>query len=160
MDSMTARRMLILFAGAVALLCSASGCSLYHARWERVRPPRGASSREYVLEVTGYCSCGTCCGWKRNWLGRPVHSAGAQRGKPKQVGLTASGVRARHGTIAADTSIFPFGTVMYVPGYGYGRVEDRGGAIRGHRIDLYFPTHRKAQHWGRVKKKVTVWLPK
>ena len=43
--------------------------------------------------------------------------------------MTASGTRARHGTLAADTSVLPFGTVVEVPGYGFGRVEDRGGAI-------------------------------
>ena len=151
---------LLLSAGVVGAFLLTSGCSLYHARWEPIRPSRGARSKEYVLEVTGYCSCGECCGYRRNWLGRPVISSGPQRGKPKKIGLTASGVRARSGTIAADTALFPFGTVMYVPGYGYGRVEDRGGAIRGHRIDLYFATHRQAMEWGRKKKRVTVWLPR
>ena len=37
----------------------------------------------------------------------------------------------RDGTIAADTEYYPFGTRMYVPGYGGGLVEDRGGAIQG-----------------------------
>ena len=43
------------------------------------------------------------------------------------------------GTIAADTKYYPFGTRMFVPGYGWGVVQDRGGAIKGRsRIDLYF----------------------
>jgi 3D (Asp-Asp-Asp) domain-containing protein len=126
-------------------------------RWTPVRPPRHAPGRTYVLETTGYCPCGECCGWKRNWLLRPVVSSGPNRGELKAVGYTASGVRAKNGTIAADTSIFPFGTVMYVPGYGYGRVEDRGRDIKGYRIDLYFHSHSVAMKWGREKKKVTVW---
>ena len=81
------------------------------------------------------------------------------KGKPKKVGITASGVKARRGTIAADTKVFPFGTIIYIPGYGYGRVEDRGGAIHGNHIDLFFPRHSEAIRWGRVKKKVKVWLP-
>jgi len=109
------------------------------------------------LETTGYCPCGHCCGWRRNWLGRPVFASGPNKGKSKKVGYTASGVRAQPGTIAADTSIFPFGTIMYVPGYGYGIVEDRGGDIKGRRIDLYFTRHSKALAWGRVKKRVLVW---
>ncbi|MBX7245378.1 MAG: 3D domain-containing protein, partial [Candidatus Sumerlaeaceae bacterium] len=36
----------------------------------------------------------------------------------------------RMGTIAADTSYYPFGTRMYIPGYGWGVVGDRGGAIK------------------------------
>ncbi|MFT5698394.1 MAG: hypothetical protein ACI8ZB_001249 [Desulforhopalus sp.] len=61
------------------------------------------------------------------------------------------------GTIAADTAYYPFGTRMYVPGYGWGVVEDRGGAIKGAtRIDLYFNSHQEALIWGRKKVGVTV----
>lgn len=62
---------------------------------------------------------------------------------------------AHDGTIAADTKHYPFGTRMFVPGYGWGRVEDRGSAIKGvDRIDLYKGSHKRALEWG--KKKVTV----
>ena len=88
---------------------------------------------------------------------RPVFSSGPNKGKVKKVGITASGSKVRHGTIAADTSIYPFGTIMYVEGYGYGRVEDRGGAIKGNRIDLYFPSHKTALKWGKRTKTVKVW---
>ncbi len=88
-----------------------------------------------------------------------MYSYGPQKGQRKEVGITASGARVRPGTIAADTRLFPFGTIMYVPGYGYGIVEDRGGAIRGHKIDLYFRTHQQALEWGRQHKQVRVWLP-
>jgi 3D (Asp-Asp-Asp) domain-containing protein len=40
------------------------------------------------------------------------------------------------------------GTRLYVPGYGLGRVEDIGGAIKGDHIDLWFPTHQEARAWG------------
>ncbi len=89
---------------------------------------------------------------------RPVYSSGRLKGKRKQVGVTASGSNARKGTIAADTSRFPFGTIMYIEGYGYGRVEDRGGAIKGAHVDLFFRTHRQALEWGRQKKRVKVWV--
>lgn len=71
---------------------------------------------------------------------------------PRQLALrclTPWRLLGRHGTIAADTSIFPMGTVMHVPGYGWGTVEDRGGAIRGHKIDLYYKRHDSALEWGR-----------
>lgn len=71
--------------------------------------------------------------------------------------MTASGTRARRGTIAADTDVFRFGTVMDVPGYGLGAVEDRGAEIQGRKIDLFFSSHRQAQEWGRRKLTVTVW---
>lgn len=76
------------------------------------------------------------------------------------MGITASGKPAKKGSIAADTSIFPFGTVMYIPGYGYGVVEDRGGAIKGYKIDLYHSSHASALKWGREIKDVKVWFPR
>jgi hypothetical protein len=64
---------------------------------------------------------------------------------------------ARDGTLAADTAYYPFGTRMYVPGYGWGVVEDRGSAIKGpSRIDLYHFTHGGAKAWGRRKVEVVV----
>lgn len=111
------------------------------------------------METTGYCACGKCCGWKRNWKLQPVVAYGPNKGSPKRVGITASGTIADWGTIAADTRYYPFGTIMHVPGYGWGRVEDIGGDIKGLHIDLYFPTHRQALHWGREWKTVRIWKP-
>lgn len=65
--------------------------------------------------------------------------------------------RAKEGTIAADTSQYPLGTRMRVPGWGWGRVEDRGGAIQGaYRVDLYYDTHWEALRWGRRRIAATV----
>ncbi len=126
-----------------------------------LRPPHGkAPSRVVRMTVTGYCNCGQCCGWRYTWYGKPVHAYGPQKGKRKHVGVTASGSRARKGTLAADTSLYPFGTIMHIPGYGYGRVEDRGGAIKGNHVDAWFKSHQKAVQWGKQQLEVKVWLPK
>jgi 3D (Asp-Asp-Asp) domain-containing protein len=86
---------------------------------------------------------------------QPVYAYGSMKGEHKKLGITASGSKAKAGrTIAADTSVFPFGTKLKVPGYGTGIVEDRGGAIKGAKIDLFFRTHKQALKWGR--KTVTV----
>lgn len=62
------------------------------------------------------------------------------------------------GTIAADTAYYPFGTRMWVPGYGYGVVEDRGGAIKGaRRLDLFIDSHRRARRWGRKQSEVVIY---
>ncbi len=125
----------------------------------RIRPARSAKMQRVEMEVTGYDSCKLCCNWKRSWLFKPVIASGPSKGKPKEVGVTASGSTVHKGTIAADTRYYPFGTVMYIPGYGYGRVEDRGGAIKGpNKIDLYFSSHKKARNWGRKKCSVKVWI--
>lgn len=64
------------------------------------------------------------------------------------------------GTIAADTKFYPFGTRMYVPGYGWGVVEDRGGAIKGpEKLDLYFDGYHEARQWGRRRVNVNIEHP-
>lgn len=116
------------------------------------------SGRVVRIETTAYCPCGSCCSWTLNKFGRPVISKGRNRGKPKAVGITASGNRAHPGTLAADTRHYPMGTVIYIPGYGYGVVEDRGGDIQGRkRLDLFFNTHKEARIWGRRKIDVVVF---
>ncbi len=137
---------------ALVVVLLAAGCAT-------VRPPSGRPPAERVLLTTGYCDCGACCGWRRNCLWQPVYAAGPWRGRPKDVGLTSSGARARRGTIAADVTRYPYGTVMYVPGYGYGRVEDTGSAIRGDHIDLFFGSHQDAVDWGRRNRVVRIWAP-
>jgi len=77
-------------------------------------------------------------------------------------GITASGVRVRrdvYSTIAADPKVFPMGTILYIPGYGYGVVADTGSAIRGYVIDLYYETVEQIyEEWG--KKEVQVYVVK
>jgi len=81
-----------------------------------------------------------------------VESTGKDPSHPSY-GVTYSGVKVRRGeysTIAADLRVFPLGTVLYIPGYGYGVVADKGGAIRGNKIDLYFPTKQDVYNqWGK-----------
>ncbi len=69
---------------------------------------------------------------------------------------TATGTRPRPGVIAVNPKIIPYGTVMYIEGYGWGRAEDTGGAIRRRTdlIDLFFYTHDEAYAWGRRNVKV------
>ncbi len=62
--------------------------------------------------------------------------------------------------VAADTRLLPFGSMLTVPGYADGEVVpvlDRGGAIKGRRLDVLYPTHEIARKWGRQRLQVTVW---
>lgn len=70
---------------------------------------------------------------------------------------TASGLPLGWGTVAVDTRIFPFGTKMYIPGYGNGVAADRGSAIIGRIIDIWFPTCAQARAWGRKTLTITVY---
>lgn len=75
-------------------------------------------------------------------------------------GITFSGVEVKrdiYSTIAADLDIYPLGTIMYIPGYGYGVVADKGSAISGNKIDLYYETVEDVfAEWG--KKEVDVYI--
>ena len=99
--------------------------------------------RAIRMEVTGYCACTKCCG-------------------PDAHGVTASGRRVSYNGgrfVAADTRVLPFGTKLQIPGYAGDRaveVIDRGGAIKGRKLDLFFATHAEALEWGRQWVTVTV----
>ncbi len=78
-------------------------------------------------------------------------------------GITASGMSVwTNGMrlVAADTRLLPFGSIVSVPGYHDGepvQVLDRGGAIKGKRLDVLYPTHERALQWGVQELEVTVW---
>jgi 3D (Asp-Asp-Asp) domain-containing protein len=69
---------------------------------------------------------------------------------------TATGTRPKRGTVAVDPRVIPLGTRLYVEGYGYGRAEDVGSAIKGDRIDVYFEDPDQARRWGRQRVKVYI----
>jgi 3D (Asp-Asp-Asp) domain-containing protein len=90
-----------------------------------------------------------------------VESTGKTPNHP-EYGITYSGVRVKrdlYSTIAADLNVFPIGTILFIPGYGYGVVADKGGAIKGNRIDLYYDTVEDVyKYWG--KKTIDVYIVK
>lgn len=118
---------------------------------EMAEAPAGSSEatagRTVVVKmlVTAYCPCRKCCGQFAD-------------------GKTASGKRITHNDsrfVAADTSILPFGTKLSIPGYYNGQivpVEDRGGRIKGRRLDVFFLSHQRAKQWGSRWVDVTVHL--
>ena len=63
-------------------------------------------------------------------------------------GITASGQPIQAGvTVAADQSIFPYGTVLYIEGIGIRIVQDKGGAVQGNHLDVAVDTHENALAW-------------
>lgn len=78
-------------------------------------------------------------------------------------GITASGYSVwTNGMklVAADTRLLPFGSIVTIPGYHGGKpvpVLDRGGKIKGNRLDVLYPTHEIARQWGAQRLEVTVW---
>ncbi|WML59233.1 3D domain-containing protein [Neobacillus sp. PS2-9] len=88
-----------------------------------------------------------------------IESTGKSKGHP-EYGITYSGVKVKRdlfSTVAADLNVFPIGTILFVPGYGYGVVADKGGAIKGNELDLYYETVEDVYNkWG--KKQVDVYV--
>jgi 3D (Asp-Asp-Asp) domain-containing protein len=106
-------------------------------------PDEPSSGRVVMMEVTAYCPCTRCCG-------------------PDAQGITASGKHVDYNDgrfVAADTRVLPFGTRVTIPGYGDAQpveVIDRGGAIKGNKLDVFFASHEEALQWGRQKLPVMV----
>ena len=71
-------------------------------------------------------------------------------------GLTATGIVPYHGIVAVDPDVIPYGTRMYIPGYGFAMAGDCGGDINGNRIDLFMDSYSDAIAWGR--RDVTVYF--
>lgn len=85
------------------------------------------------MRVTAYCPCPKCCGQYSD-------------------GVTASGLKIQPSDVfvAADKR-YSFGTEMIISGYNNGqpvKVLDRGGAIQGNRLDVFFHSHQEALEWG------------
>ena len=89
--------------------------------------------------VTGYCPCVRCCG--------------------KTDGITADGTNARtcpDRVVSAPRGI-PFGTNLWIDGVGSVVVHDRGGKIKGRRMELFFQDHQAALDWGVQQRRVFIW---
>jgi len=69
-------------------------------------------------------------------------------------GITASGKRLVKGLVAIDRSLIPFGTLMYVPGYGFAEAADTGSGVKGRWIDLGY----EDDNWVTWSGNVTVYF--
>ena len=77
--------------------------------------------------------------------------------KPIDKLRTATGSKPKEGrTIAVDPKVIPYGSTVYIEGYGYFIAEDTGGAIKGNRIDIFINDYNKARQLGR--KTANVWI--
>lgn len=81
-----------------------------------------------VFRTTAYCPCYACSeGYGRH---------------------TCTGATARSGhTIAVDPRVIPFGSKVLINGVVY-TAEDRGGAVRGNHIDIFFDSHAQTWQYG------------
>ena len=104
--------------------------------------PKQGSGKEvkyFILEATGYYPGPECT-------------------YPFDDGFTAIGDVAGRGSVAIDDKNGPLqmGQRVWVEGYGPGKCNDRGSAIKGWKIDLCFDTLQEAKEWGRKLVKVYI----
>lgn len=86
-----------------------------------------------------------------------VASTGKSEGDPGY-GITASGTRVTEGrTIAVDPKVIPIGWWVYIEGIGFRRAEDKGSAVKGNKIDIYFDSSSYATKFGK-KTGYTVYI--
>lgn len=69
--------------------------------------------------------------------------------------ITATGKSLASGMVAVDPRVIPLGTKLYIEApdgswvYGYSVAEDTGGAIKGNKVDLFYPTAYACRQFGR-----------
>jgi len=86
-----------------------------------------------------------------------LNSTGKDENHPL-FGVTSSGTRVKEGrTIAVDPKVIPIGWWVYIEGIGFRRAEDKGSAVKGNKIDVYFDSEKIANKFGR-KKGITVYV--
>lgn len=95
----------------------------------------GITPKVATFNTSAYCPCMSCCG--------------------KTNGITASGAPASEWYTLAAGSVYPIGTVIYIPYFkdkpngGWFLVQDRGGAISSDRLDIFYDSHSAALQFGR-----------
>ena len=98
----------------------------------------------------------TSRGFVRYRSARTVEASAYTMAEGSGTGLTSTGVVPYHGVVAVDPDVIPYGTRMYIPGYGFAVAADCGGAINGNTIDLFMEDYGDAISWGR--RDVTVYF--
>lgn len=89
-------------------------------------------TKSAMMSTSGYCSCSLCTGKNPGDYG---------------YGITASGLTQGYGVVGVDPKTIPFGTKLYIEGYGFAVAGDTGGAIYEGHIDLGFTSHADAVAW-------------
>ncbi|HBI93636.1 MAG TPA: hypothetical protein DDY58_15140, partial [Terrisporobacter glycolicus] len=64
-------------------------------------------------------------------------------------GYTATGTKAKYGTLAVDPKVIPYGTKVYIKELDkVFTAEDCGGGIKGNKVDIYMNSQSACRNWG------------
>ena len=84
----------------------------------------------------------------------------------KGYGITASGAKVKEWYTVAAGKSYPMGTVIYIPALkdkphgGWFVVQDRGGAIKDNKLDIYMSTYNECIQFGRKNLECYIYLLK
>ena len=98
-----------------------------------------------TMNTSAYCACVKCCG--------------------KTNAITSSGAKATAWYTLAAGKAYPIGTIIYIPSLsnkpngGWFVVQDRGGAIKNNKLDVFCSTHNEALQFGRRNLECYIYLP-
>lgn len=88
------------------------------------------------LEEAGTFMCTAYCAEQRQHICGEGHGITAS-GQPIQADVT----------VAADQTLLPYGTVLYIEGVGIRIVQDKGAGVQGYHLDVAVDTHENALAW-------------
>ena len=83
----------------------------------------------------------------------------------KGYGITASGAKVKSWYTVAAGKAYPMGTVIYIPALknkpngGWFVVQDRGGAIKNNKLDIYMSTYNECIQFGRKNLECYIYVP-
>ena len=120
-----------------ATVPSTSNTTSTESKPEANAPSTSNTAKEIIVEASAYtASCEGCSG------------------------ITATGINLKANpnakVISVDPTVIPLGSKVYVEGYGEAIAGDTGGAIKGNRIDVFFPSQQDAINFGVKQLKVTI----
>ncbi|HLB51031.1 MAG TPA: 3D domain-containing protein [Patescibacteria group bacterium] len=101
------------------------------AQWEEKQRDKWSSlpAESFTINASAYTAAADECG--------------------KSDGITASGVKVEEKRTLACPPTYPFGAKIEIDGHGVFVCEDRGGAIKGNKFDIYMETKKEAFAFGR-----------
>ena len=101
------------------------------------KEPESSTGKSFTVEATAYGpDCSGCSGVSATGMDLK------QKPTPK--------------VIAVDPSVIPLGSKVWVEGYGTAIAADTGGAIKGKKIDVLYPSEKSAYSWGRRTVRVKI----
>ncbi|WP_228548323.1 3D domain-containing protein [Sporosarcina obsidiansis] len=96
-----------------------------------------AATKEMTMTATAYTAyCEGCSG--TTFTGQDLRTDPSQK------------------VIAVDPKVIPIGSRVWVENYGEAIAGDIGGAIKGNKIDVFIPSHKRAMEWGVREVKIRI----